>query len=273
MRSLAVRRLTLETDLRKALEESQLEVYYQPILAADSGALEAFEALVRWNHPQRGLVLPGTFIKVAEDTGLVIPIGWWVFEQVVKDFKLLHEACPETRNVKASINMSGKIFNTGSIAKRLTEILKLYDFDARLLSLEITEHAVMDHQSRALKELTEIRNLGLGLHIDDFGTGYSSLSHLQKFSYDTLKIDTSFVRGMIENPENQAIVRSIIAMGKLLGMDVVAEGVETEEQLAWLRKIGCPKVQGFLFSEAVAYSQVGALLRQPFDAFLKTVNV
>jgi len=160
-----------------------------------------------------------------------------------------------------SVNISGKIFNTGDATKKLKTILDAHNFNPELLHLEITEHAVMDHQFKAIEELEKLRGLGISLHVDDFGTGYSSLSHLQKFSYDTLKIDGSFVRDILTCSDNEAIVKSIIAMGKLMGMGIVAEGVETTEQLQWLIGVECPHVQGFLFSKAVPFSHIAGLLK------------
>lgn len=262
MHDMARRRLKLENELRNAIERQEFVLYYQPILSLATRRISGFEALVRWRHPEAGLLSPGSFIKVAEETGLVTPIGWWVLEQACKDFTRFYQAFPSAEAVSVSVNVSGKTINSGEAATKLALILEKYNFNPALLHLEITEHAVMEHHSRALKELEKIRSLGVRLHIDDFGTGYSSLSHLRRFSYDTLKIDSSFVRDMITSSDNEAIVKSIIAMGKLMDMDIVAEGVETLDQLKWLSDMNCPQVQGYLFSRAVPSNQIESLLDQ-----------
>ncbi len=260
MHELAKRRLELETDLRNAINEKQFEVFYQPILSTETGKIVSFEALLRWHHPRAGLVTPEVFIKVAEDTGLVVPVGWWVVEQVCMEFSRLSQSIPEFEDISVSVNISGKTFNTGDTTTKLETILERYGFSPGLLNLEITEDAVMDHQYKALEELGKLRQLRVGLQIDNFGTGYSSLSHLQKCSYSTLKIDRSFVSAMFDCSDNEVLVRSIVVLGELLGMQVVAEGVETTEQLQRLIEMGCPLVQGFLFSEAVPGPSIQPLL-------------
>ncbi|MCK9504220.1 MAG: EAL domain-containing protein [Porticoccaceae bacterium] len=261
MHQLALNRLQLETDLRNGIDRGEFVIYYQPIFSTEKLKIIGVEALLRWQHPREGLLYPNTFIDIAEDTGLVVPICWWVLENACRDIAMLHRECPEASDITLSVNISGKIFNAGNTTEKLKAILDRTDINPKHLHLEITENSVMDHQYMALVELKKLRGLGIGLHLDDFGTGYSSLSHLQKFSYDTIKIDGSFVSEMIENSDNSAIVKSIVAMGRLMGVNIIAEGVETSEQFQWLLDMGCPNIQGYLISKAVSREVIADLLK------------
>ena len=260
MYRVAMDKLKIESDLRNALVNDEFVVHYQPIIALNSGGVSGFEALLRWNHPTLGFLYPGSFIEIAEDSALIVPISWWVLEEACKTIGELHKTRPEFSNLSVSVNISGKLFNNSHTATKLLGLLDLIGFEPSALHLEITEHSIMSHQHLAIEQLEKLRSAGVGLHIDDFGTGYSSLSHLQKYSYDTLKIDSSFVSRMGTCNDSEAIVKSIVAMGNLLNMEVVAEGVETSEQLKSLIDIGCQQVQGFLFSPAVCDNELDLLL-------------
>ena len=249
-------RLKMETDLRRACERDELFVDYQPIVSLQNRTLIGFEALVRWRHSEFGLVPPKDFIPVAEETGLILPIGQTVLRSACRQAREWLELYPSQPPLFVSVNLSVKQFNEPGLVENIATLLEESQLPPRCLKLEITESVFTDNIEAAVKLLTQLRNLGVQLSIDDFGTGYSSLSYLQRFPIDTLKIDRSFVTQMMENEENLAIVRTIVALAQNLGMDVVAEGVETEDQLRLLRKLECENGQGFLFSTPLGGRQL-----------------
>jgi diguanylate cyclase (GGDEF)-like protein/PAS domain S-box-containing protein len=249
-------RLKMETDLRHACERDELFVDYQPIVSLKTSTLIGFEALVRWRHPEFGLVLPKDFIPVAEETGQILTIGQTVLESACRQAREWQQTCPASPPLFVSVNLSVKQFNQPGLVENIASLLQQFQLPPRCLKLEITESVFSDNIEAAVGLLTQLRELGVQLSIDDFGTGYSSLSYLQRFPIDTLKIDRSFVTQMMENEENLAIVRTIVALAQNLGMDVVAEGVETEDQLKLLRKLECENGQGFLFSTPLAGGQL-----------------
>ena len=240
--------LKMETDLRRACERDELFVDYQPIVSLENRTLIGFEALVRWRHPEFGLVPPKDFIPVAEETGQILTIGQTVLESACRQAREWQETYPASPPLFVSVNLSVKQFNQPGLVENIANLLQRFELPPRCLKLEITESVFSDNIEAAVGLLTQLRELGVQLSIDDFGTGYSSLSYLQRFPIDTLKIDRSFVTQMMENEENLAIVRTIVALAQNLGMDVVAEGVETEDQLKLLRKLECENGQGYLFS-------------------------
>jgi len=256
----------LEMDLRRAVERDEFVVHYQPIVSLDTDRILGFEALLRWEHPQWGLVAPDYFIHVAEETGLIVPLGWWV----------LHESCAQTRRwqelfpldppLSISVNVSGKLIVQPDLIAQVQWILEKTGLSASSLRLEITESAIMSHGVKSLGALESLRALGVQLHIDDFGTGYSSLSYLQRFSYDSIKIDRSFVGSLDCREDGNAIVGAIIALGNSLGMKVIAEGVETPEQLETLRSMHCPEGQGYWFSKPLDQRAVNELLNETLGA-------
>jgi diguanylate cyclase (GGDEF)-like protein/PAS domain S-box-containing protein len=249
-------RLKMETDLRHACERDELFVDYQPIVSLKTSTLIGFEALVRLRHPEFGLVLPKDFIPVAEETGQILTIGQTVLESACRQAREWQQTCPASPPLFVSVNLSVKQFNQPGLVENIASLLQQFQLPPRCLKLEITESVFSDNIEAAVGLLTQLRELGVQLSIDDFGTGYSSLSYLQRFPIDTLKIDRSFVTQMMENEENLAIVRTIVALAQNLGMDVVAEGVETEDQLKLLRKLECENGQGFLFSTPLAGGQL-----------------
>lgn len=252
--------LQLETDLRRAVERDEFEVYYQPIVDLQTGNVAEFEALIRWHHPVNGLVLPSEFVGVAEETGLIVPVGKWIID----------EACRQTGEwqkranfpLSISVNLSAKQLMHPALTAQVAEALATTGLDPRQLKLEVTESTVMDHSERSLSVLSELDVLGISLSTDDFGTGYSSLSYLQRFPFDRLKIDRSFIDKMVVDEKSGAIVKTILMLGENLGIEVVAEGIETERQLELLCSLGCRLGQGFLFSEPVRPNQAEKLLRQ-----------
>ncbi len=253
-RSMHTRALTLlqiETDLRHALERSELCAYFQPILDIGSMQLVGFESLIRWNHPTRGLVPPGEFIPVSEDTNLIIPITLWMLQHSCEQLFKWQNKSPLNQKLFLSVNLSGKHFAHRGLVNQVHRILIDTKIDPSTLKLEITESAVMENAETAIKMLKELKELGVQLSIDDFGTGYSSLSYLHRFPIDTLKVDRSFVSTMEEGSENGEIVRTVISLAKTLGMNVVAEGIETVHQLHQLKILNCEYGQGYLFSRPV----------------------
>lgn len=256
----AVTRLQLETDLRFAIERSEFELYYQPIISLESATLDGFEALVRWNHPQRGLVPPNEFIPISESTGLIIPMT----------VQILHSACTQVvkwqnemkgeRPLTIAVNLSGKHFGHPGLVEQIKTVISETGINPSSLKLELTESAVMENAETAILMLKQIKETGVRISIDDFGTGYSSLSYLHRFPIDLLKVDRSFVSAMEENTENGEIVRTVIALAKALGLKVVAEGIESIHQFHQLRILGCEFGQGYLFSKPLPVGDIERLL-------------
>jgi diguanylate cyclase (GGDEF)-like protein/PAS domain S-box-containing protein len=252
MHSQAVALLKLETDLRKAIEKEELHLYYQPIIDLKTSKLLGFEALLRWKHSQKGLISPADFIPIAEETGLIIPIGLWVLEQSCKQLKYWGEKFPKNHHLSVSVNLSVKqLLSRENLLESISNNLIKYKLNKNKLKLEITETFLMENSESATELLRELKALGLDLNMDDFGTGYSSLSYLHRFPIDTLKIDRSFISSMGTNGEDTAIVSTIISLAHNLGMTVTAEGIETKEQLHRLQKMGCDYGQGYYFSPPV----------------------
>ena len=262
MHARALKRLQLETDLRHAVERQEFFLVYQPIVSLETARLVGFEALVRWRHPERGLISPADFITVAEETGFIVPMGHWVLEEACRQLRRWQEAHPELPPLTMSVNLSGKQLAQGNLIEQILRTLGQTGIDPHQLKLEITESVVMENMEIATGMLEQLRTLGVRLSVDDFGTGYSSLSYLHRLPIDTLKIDRSFVIRMTENQENAEIVRTIVMLAKNLGLDVVAEGVETEEQLAQLQQLECENGQGYLFAKPLEAAAAGQLVRQ-----------
>ena len=265
MHERAVALLQMETDLRRAVERGEFMVYYQAIRSIPGARVVGFEALLRWQHPERGMVLPMDFIPVAEDTGLIIPIGWWVLHESCRQMRAWQQelALQEPLNpLHISVNLSSSQFSQPDLLAQVVDILRDTGLDPHSLNLEITESVVIDNPKFAHETIRQLRSMGIKLCIDDFGTGYSSLSYLLRYPIDTLKIDRSFVSGMGSGISNAAIVQSIVSLAHNLGMDVVAEGVETEEQLLHLTGIQCEHAQGYLFSKPVTGEKAFELVRQ-----------
>ena len=252
--------LKMETDLRRACERDELFVDYQPIVSLESRTLIGFEALVRWRHPEFGLVPPKDFIPVAEETGQILTIGQTVLESACRQARAWQTMYPAAPPGLVSVNLSVKQINQPGLVENIASLLERFELPPRCLKLEITESVFSDNIEAAVGLLTQLRELGVQLSIDDFGTGYSSLSYLQRFPIDTLKIDRSFVTQMMENEENHAIVRTIVALAQNRGRDVVADGVETEDQLRLLRKLDCENGQGYLFSTPLGGRQLNQFI-------------
>jgi diguanylate cyclase (GGDEF)-like protein len=264
MHTHAVYVLQMENDLRRAIDREELRVYYQPIVSLENGQLAGFEALIRWQHPERGFINPADFIPLAEDTGLIVPLGLWILKRACQQLSKWQWQSPANRSLFMSVNLSGKQVAQPDLVNQIRHILEETHVEPKFLKLEITESAVMDNAEMAVQLLKRLKALGVQLSIDDFGTGYSSLSYLHRFPVNTLKIDRSFVGRIGEAAENIEIVRTIVSLADNMGMEVVAEGVETLSQLVQLRKLKCQYGQGYLFSRPVDADSVSAWIgRKP----------
>lgn len=263
MNEASVERLMTKSKLKRAFERDELLVHYQPKYNLETGAVSGAEALVRWELPERGMILPSDFIPIAEETSLIIEIGEWVLDKVCEDFRFWQRSAGSPGRV--SVNLSLKQLRQLNFIKRIGAILRGHEVSPTSLELEITETTLMENPERTIKLLDQLYGLGLHLAIDDFGTGYSSLSVLQQFPISTLKIDKSFVRDVVTSPDSATIVDTIIQMGRNMDMDVVAEGVEDEAQLAFLQTLGCTYVQGLLFGDPMSADNYLELLLAQAD--------
>ncbi len=252
-------RATVEAHLHHALARNELQLYYQPQVHPQSKRIVGAEVLLRWFHPEWGLVTPNQFIPIAEETGLIVEIGAW----------LLRVACQQYENwlmqglllPKLSVNVSGQQIRAGGLLPVVKEVLASTDLYGGTLELELTESIIMDEAPETRAVMEELRRLGVHTAIDDFGTGYASLNYLRKFPTDTLKIDRSFVKGLPNDHDSEVIVSSVMKMAGTLGLDIIAEGVETREQLAYVQEKGVSAVQGFIFSKPVPAREFSELLK------------
>ncbi|MGL5832267.1 MAG: two-component system response regulator [Waterburya sp.] len=262
----------LETNLRAALEHQDFVLYYQPIVSLETSKLVGFEALVRWQHPQKGLIAPGEFIAIAEDTGLIIPIGEWVLHRACQQLYTWQSELPEADTLHISVNLSSKQIKQFDFVDKLSQILADTGLQGSSLKLELTETMLMDQGEKTIELLTQIKQQQVQLSIDDFGTGYSSLSYLHRFPVDTLKIDRSFVSQITAEGNNCEIVKTIVTLAHSLGMKAIAEGVETSHQVTHLTNLGCEAAQGYYFAKPL--NQVDAELLIKNNSFLsKTTNI
>ena len=262
MRARVMARLQLETDLRGALERQEFRNFYQPIVSLDSGQIVGVEALLRWQHPKRGLLGPEEFILVAEETGLIRELGWWNLREACRQIRIWRAGPDSGHNLVISVNLSAKQFLQRNLVADIQKMLHELELSPNALKLEITESAVMADPSAAVEMLQQIKSIGIRLAVDDFGTGYSSLSYLHRFPLDTLKIDRSFIRDMQDEGEGLEIARTILPMANNLRLDVVAEGVETLEQVALLKQLRCKYAQGYYFSKPLSAEGTTALLEE-----------
>jgi diguanylate cyclase (GGDEF)-like protein/PAS domain S-box-containing protein len=265
MNTEAMERLKLESQMRQALERDEFQLYYQPQIDLRTTHITGFEALIRWHHPTRGMVSPATFIPLAEECGLIVPLGWWVLKEACRQIKQWQrEGLP---TVTVAVNLSARQLEQPDIVQQIAKVLEEADVKPGCIALELTESAVMRNPETLLHRLQALRELGLSLAMDDFGTGYSSLSNLHRFPFNKIKIDQSFVKTLNSDPHNAAIVGAIIAMTHSLKLRTVAEGVEGEAQLRFLERLDCDELQGYYFSRPVPASEAGGMLRQPVPLF------
>ncbi len=255
----AMSRLQLHNDLRRAIENSEFKIFYQPIIALSSGRLSSFEALARWHHPTRGLVNPVDFISHAEETGLIVMLGHWVLEQACTQLKQWHDKGVVDQAVSVNVNVSRREVAEAGYVDGVGRILREVGLPGRSLKLEITETVIMENPDSIAEVLRQLKDLGIQLHMDDFGTGYSSLSYLHRFPLDVLKIDRAFMSTMSEANDYADVIQTVVALAHTLNMQVTVEGVETRQQLRQLITLNCDFAQGFHFAEPMAAAQAGRL--------------
>ncbi|MGI8896755.1 MAG: putative bifunctional diguanylate cyclase/phosphodiesterase [Pyrinomonadaceae bacterium] len=256
----ALRQLVLENNLRPGLERDEFIIHYQPQVNIQSFQLVAMEALVRWEHPALGLLYPSEFIGLAEGNGLIVTIGEWVLRTACLQSKSWQDAGFDP--LRIAVNLSARQFQQPGLFELVAQVLKDTGLDPNFLELELTEGSIMKDPNQAIRKLHELKAMGIQISVDDFGTGYSSLNYLKRFPIDTLKVDQSFVRDINTDPDNEAIVSAIITLAHALKLNVIAEGVETQEQLESLRVLRCDEVQGFLFSQPLSVAEFTDLLAE-----------
>lgn len=254
--------LTLENDLRRVITDQQLTLHYQPIVSLQDQEIVGFEALTRWQHPEKGLIPPGMFIPTAEETGLIVPLDLWAIHEACQQLRKWQDQLPPERALDVSVNLSSRHFSRPDLVQKIAAILTETKCPATSLKLEITESALIENPESAAQILSELKTLGLRIHIDDFGTGYSSLSYLHKYDIDTLKVDRSFIQYIDRNADRVEIVRTIVVLAHTLKMDVIAEGIESAEQLAAVQSLGCEYGQGYYFDRPLTSEQVDKLVRE-----------
>jgi diguanylate cyclase (GGDEF)-like protein len=253
-------KLQLEADLRRAIRDGELSLAFQPLFDLEPYRLNGFEALARWTHPVRGVISPGVFIPLAEETGNIEALTAWAVEEAVRQLAQWRTAIPSASDLVMHVNVSGKDLSRQQLVPHVRDVLQRHQLPPRLLTLEITESMLMEQRDQALSSLAELRNHGVKLSIDDFGTGYSSLAYLSTLPFDCLKIDRSFVIGMHESPQNVEIVRTVLSLGRALNKQVIAEGIETHDQLMRLKELGMPIGQGYLLAKPLDSTQARKLL-------------
>ena len=263
MRADVAAQLAVEHDLRVAIRDRQLRLHYQPIVDLDTSTVTGVEALVRWQHPTRGLLLPHEFVALAEETGLIVPLGRWVLEQACLQGAAWQRQLAPADRLRVSVNVSARQFQQPSWADEVAHVLLATGFEAGQLVLEITESVLMEDTETTSRRLGELRELGVRIAIDDFGTGYSSLGYLRQYPFDILKVDKSFIDGVAEGPHESALARAVIKLAATLKMDAVAEGVSTRRQAATLRRLRCRFAQGYYFSRPQPPEAIDALLARP----------
>jgi EAL domain-containing protein (putative c-di-GMP-specific phosphodiesterase class I) len=260
MRRRAVERLQIEADLRQAIERGELRLLFQPVVTLADGELSGVEALVRWQHPVRGMISPGEFIPVAEDTGLIVPIGQWVLEEACRQAAEWRRENPDAPRPLVSVNLSARQLAEPDLPSVVQAALEESGLEPEILGLELTESMLMEDMDRSVEVTRALRSLGVRIVLDDFGTGYSSLGYIKRFPIDVLKLDRSFVGGLGPGSTDAAIVAAVVSMARELRVSVVAEGVETQDQLDHLSGLGCGYVQGFYFSPPVSPNAIAKML-------------
>jgi diguanylate cyclase (GGDEF)-like protein len=270
MNTAAFEKLNMENSLRKAIERNEFLLHYQPRMNIHSGEIVALEALLRWNHPERGIILPAEFIPIAEESGLIVPIGEWVLKNACGQIRQWKQTDFFTR-IAVSLNISGRQFRQESLVNILEKILNDFSLEPHCLELELTESVIMDNAEITAGMLKKLKSMGVMLSMDDFGTGYSSFNYLKQFPLDSIKIDQSFIQDVTERTEDATIVKAIIAMAHSLKLTVVAEGVETERQMEFLRENGCDEMQGYLLSRPALPEDILAFLKK-YEFSIKSVD-
>jgi EAL domain-containing protein (putative c-di-GMP-specific phosphodiesterase class I) len=254
--------LQIESALRQALEHQEFRLHYQPIVSLRSGDLIGFEALIRWQHSEKGFISPAEFIPIAEETGFIIPLGEWVLREACRQLHLWHQTFPDQGQLIISVNLASKQLRQPELVSVIDSILAEMGLKGQFLKLELTESMLIDDIERVLQTLHSIRVRGIQLSIDDFGTGYSSLSYLPRFPINALKIDRSFTSRMVSDPENLEIVRAIISLAKSINIEVIAEGIETSAEITQLQQLGCGFGQGYWFSKPLGSEAAAQLIAE-----------
>jgi EAL domain-containing protein (putative c-di-GMP-specific phosphodiesterase class I) len=258
MHTRVVKTLQMEANLRRAVERKEFELLYQPVISVKTGKIEGCEALLRWNHPKMGIISPKEFIPIAEETGLITQIDQWSLHAACIQNKLWQDA--HKKKIKITVNLSTYQLKQKKLPETVSKVLEITKLDPKHLQIELTENIVIENSELAIDTLEELRSMGISLSVDDFGTGYSSLTYLKRFSLDTLKLDQSFVIDVTKDSDSAAIAKTIVSLAHILNMEVVAEGVETEAQLKFLKEIGCDKIQGFVFYSPLTTLEMNELL-------------
>lgn len=260
MHAEALTRLQIESDLRHALDRAEMLLQFQPIVSLADGRIAGFEALMRWHHRERGMISPAIFVPVAEDTGLIVPLGRWVLREACRQARLWQERLPEARRFSVSVNLSVREFGQPDLVRTVADILEETGLEPYRLHLEITESAVINQRHPVIETMEQLRALGVGIHLDDFGTGYSALSYLHRLPLDAVKVDRAFTSMIDSESRPMHVVQAIVSLAHAIGVQVVAEGVSTPEQLELLRRMGCEMAQGFLFARPAGADETEALL-------------
>lgn len=261
MLTASLEQFNLEQAMRQAIAAAEFVLYYQPIIHLQTGEIIGFEALIRWQHPQQGFISPGMFIPLAEETGLIIPLGDWICREAIAQVCQWQQQFPH-RSLTVSINLSGRQFEQTDFGEKLTQFITSSGVDPQGIKFEITESIVMGNVEAAIDLMLRIKSLGCKISLDDFGTGYSSLSQLRRLPLDTLKVDQSFVRAMGDSREDLAIVEMVINLSHILAIEVIAEGVETEPDAALLRSLHCDFGQGYLWDKPLPVTEATARLKE-----------
>jgi EAL domain-containing protein (putative c-di-GMP-specific phosphodiesterase class I) len=267
MRSRVIEHMQIENDLRRAIQREELELHYQPVIKLHDGSIVAMEALLRWNHPERGLVGPLAFIPVAEESRLIVPIGRWVIEQACRQAGAWQELHPDSAPVSVAVNLSARQLADPDLLSHIEGSVRANRIDPSNLWLELTETTLLDETTFVERTLESLKGLGVRLVLDDFGVGFSSLGYLKRLPLSMIKLDRTFVENLTDGSHDAAIVRAVNEMADAIGIGVVAEGIETEDQLRMATTLGCGFAQGFHFSEPVPVAHIERLLAQPLPAF------
>ena len=268
MSAQVVERMEVETGLRLAVERNELRVHYQPLIDLELGRMNGVEALVRWEHPTKGLVPPGKFIAIAEETGLIVPIGYWVLEEACRQMRTWKETYPKYGSFTINVNLSGKQLQRPDVVERVQAILTKTALPPNALKLEITESVMMTDVEATVEKLMQLKALGVRLAMDDFGTGYSSMASLNLFPLDTIKIDRSFINRLTEHEEARSIVAAIIMLAKSLHLNVTGEGIETDDQKDYLQGLGCEVGQGYYFAKPLSAEALEESIKAGSRSFL-----
>jgi EAL domain-containing protein (putative c-di-GMP-specific phosphodiesterase class I) len=261
------KRIEREHELVQAIQNKNFKLTYQPIVSLETGEIFSMEALIRWHHPQRGIIQPDDFIPIAEESGLILRIGNWVLVEACKQIKMWDQEFPQAKNLSMSVNISGKQIASPDFYDFLKRTLQETDLEAHRLHLEITENTIVEDIDQALRTLTEISTLGVELHLDDFGTGYSSIAYLHRFPIKALKIDKSFIDRLLDKNKGQALVGGIIHLANVLDLEVVAEGIEYSNQLALLKELKCGQGQGFYAAKPMYKKDMELILAKNGNIF------